>query len=244
MDLGKPQVAQACGCVGGHIALDLDLDLDLDLGGPQVARGCGCIGGHIVLDLDLDLNSGGPQVAVSWVCDCIGGHIDSDLDSDSDLDLDSDGPNGVSGCSSLDSEGNIPGSVAGSCIPASLLQEEEEESGESKSDVSPQDKNLTEELDELTVSSNSEGDGTAEPGPARALLEDLRCRLALQTLDAPQTALDYALDVLCNFSMLCTACEKLAVVSKDKKIDILFRARVASMVGTLNLFLDPELKYT
>ena len=59
MDLGKPQVAQACGCVGGHIALDLDL------GRPQVARGCGCIGGHIVLDLDLDLNSGGPQVAVS-----------------------------------------------------------------------------------------------------------------------------------------------------------------------------------
>lgn len=159
------------------------------------------------------------------------------------MDLDSDGPNGVSGCSSLDLEGNIPGSVAGSCIPASLLQKEEE-SGESKSDVSPQDKNLTEELDELTVSSDSEGDGTAEPGPARALLEDLRCRLALETLDAPQTVLDYALDVLCNFSMLCTACEKLAVVSKDKKIDILFRARVASMVGTLNLFLDPELKYT
>ena len=208
LDLRGPQVARACGCVGGHIGLDSR--------GPQFARACGCIGGHIGLDSDSDSESRGPQVAQA--CGCVGGH------------------------SSLDSEGNVPSSVAGSRIPAYLLREEEEESGESESGVSPQDKNMTEELNELTV--DSDGDGTAEQGPARALLEDLRRGLALGTVDAPQTALDYALDVLCDFSMLRTACEKLAVVSKDKKIDILFRARVASMVGTLNLFLDPELRYT
>jgi hypothetical protein len=234
LDSRGPQVARACGCVGGHIGLDSR--------GPQFARACGCVGGHIGLDLDLDLDSRGPQFARA--CGCIGGHIGLDSDSDSE----SCGPQVAQACgcvgghSSLDSEGNVPGSVAGSRIPAYLLREEEEESGESESGVSPQDKNMTEELNELTV--DSDGNGTAEQGPARALLEDLRRGLALGTVDAPQTALDYALDVLCDFSMLRTACEKLAVVSKDKKIDILFRACVASMVGTLNLFLDPELRYT
>ena len=44
--------------------------------------------------------------------------------------------------------------------------------------------------------------------------------------------------------MLQLACERLQVVSKNKKIDVLFRARVVSMLGALNLFLNPKLKYT
>ena len=84
----------------------------------------------------------------------------------------------------------------------------------------------------------------AGPGPARAFFEELRHGLSLEILDAPQTALDNALDLLCNHRMLYDASEKLAAVSKDKKIEILFRTRVVSMVGTLNLFLDPELNYS
>jgi hypothetical protein len=34
------------------------------------------------------------------------------------------------------------------------------------------------------------------------------------------------------------------VKSKDKKIDVLFRGRLTGMVGTLNLYLDPQLSYT
>jgi hypothetical protein len=45
-------------------------------------------------------------------------------------------------------------------------------------------------------------------------------------LDAPQTALDNVLDLLCDHKMLYAASEKLAAMSKDKKIKILFRARV------------------
>jgi hypothetical protein len=33
-------------------------------------------------------------------------------------------------------------------------------------------------------------------------------------------------------------------MGKDKNIDILFRARVVSMVDTLNIFLDPEMTCT
>ena len=31
---------------------------------------------------------------------------------------------------------------------------------------------------------------------------------------------------------------------KDKKLDILYRAQLTGMVGTLNLYLDPELSFT
>lgn len=36
----------------------------------------------------------------------------------------------------------------------------------------------------------------------------------------------------------------MTVKSKDKKLDVLFRARLTGMVGTLNLYLDPQLSYT
>jgi hypothetical protein len=37
---------------------------------------------------------------------------------------------------------------------------------------------------------------------------------------------------------------RLAVKAKDPKLDVTFRARITAMVGTLNLYLDPELSYT
>jgi len=36
----------------------------------------------------------------------------------------------------------------------------------------------------------------------------------------------------------------LAVKSKDSKLDVIFRSRIVAMVGTLNLYLDPQLTFT
>lgn len=92
----------------------------------------------------------------------------------------------------------------------------------------------------------SEGKATERllAGPAKALLEELRCELPRKIVDMPQTGLDNVLDILDNHSMLHAARERLQVVSKDKTIDVLFCMHVASMIATLNLFLNPELRYT
>ena len=37
---------------------------------------------------------------------------------------------------------------------------------------------------------------------------------------------------------------ELSIKAKDKKLDVLFCARITGMVGTLNLYLDPQLSYT
>jgi uncharacterized protein (DUF1499 family) len=47
-----------------------------------------------------------------------------------------------------------------------------------------------------------------------------------------------------DFPALHHAKAKLDVKAKDTKLDITFRSRIASMVDTLNLYLDPELSYT
>jgi hypothetical protein len=64
--------------------------------------------------------------------------------------------------------------------------------------------------------------------------------------NTPATASDAVLNQLhCkDFPALRQACASLTVTSKDKKIDVVFRARMTGMVGTLNLYLDPELSYT
>jgi len=64
--------------------------------------------------------------------------------------------------------------------------------------------------------------------------------------DTPATASDTVLDRLHYkyFPALCRARAILTVKSKDKKIDVIFRACIMGMVGTLNLYLDPELSYT
>jgi hypothetical protein len=37
---------------------------------------------------------------------------------------------------------------------------------------------------------------------------------------------------------------ELSVKAKDKKLDVFFRALITGMIGTLNLYLDPQLSYT
>jgi hypothetical protein len=91
-----------------------------------------------------------------------------------------------------------------------MLWEEQEESEdsteESDLDISPQDKHLTKNLDELTMDDKSEpgneGNEAEGPGPARALLEELRHALPLEIVDEPRNALDNAFDLLCNRPML------------------------------------------
>jgi hypothetical protein len=47
-----------------------------------------------------------------------------------------------------------------------------------------------------------------------------------------------------NLPMLRRARAKLSVKMKDRRLDIFFRGRLTAMVGTLNLYLDPQLSYT
>ena len=61
-----------------------------------------------------------------------------------------------------------------------------------------------------------------------------------------ETLTDRALNQLNykNFPALRRARAKLTLKSKDKKIDVVLRARITAMVGTLNLYLDPEVSYS
>ena len=47
-----------------------------------------------------------------------------------------------------------------------------------------------------------------------------------------------------DFPTLRQAKAALTVKAKDKKLDVVFRSCITAMVGTLNLYLDPELSYT
>jgi len=47
-----------------------------------------------------------------------------------------------------------------------------------------------------------------------------------------------------DFPELRRARAKLTVKSKDKLLDVFFRSRITGMLGTLNLYLDPELSYS
>jgi hypothetical protein len=77
------------------------------------------------------------------------------------------------------------------------------------------------------------------------LLQDLREGRKPQD-NSPDTASDTALDQLHykDFPALRWICASLTVKSKDKKIDVLFRAQITGMIGVLNLYLDPELSYS
>jgi len=79
------------------------------------------------------------------------------------------------------------------------------------------------------------------PSPVATLLENLWRGVPP---DAPQSAIDDTLDILGDHSRLLAAQDQLAVISKDKTVDVLFHTRIVSMVGTLSLFLDKELGYT
>jgi hypothetical protein len=77
------------------------------------------------------------------------------------------------------------------------------------------------------------------------MLEDLRAGRTPKD-DSLATASDLALDQLHykDFPALRRARASLEVKSKDHKIDVFFRARITAMLGTLNLYLDPDLTYT
>ncbi|KAF8573614.1 hypothetical protein K439DRAFT_1624948 [Ramaria rubella] len=72
-----------------------------------------------------------------------------------------------------------------------------------------------------------------------ALLADLHDGTKENGTDKALVSLDWR-----DFPALHQAREKLTIKSKDKKLDVFFRSRITSMVGTLNLYLDPELSYS
>ncbi|KAG2363590.1 hypothetical protein BDR07DRAFT_1460242 [Suillus spraguei] len=63
--------------------------------------------------------------------------------------------------------------------------------------------------------------------------------------DSPETFTDSVLNALNykDFPALRHARAKITVNSKDKKLDVIFRSHITAMLGTLNLYLDPELSY-
>jgi hypothetical protein len=62
----------------------------------------------------------------------------------------------------------------------------------------------------------------------------------------PETPTDNLLNGLSykDFPALCRARAQLNIESRNKKIDVFFRARITAMAGTLNLYLDPMLSYS
>jgi hypothetical protein len=74
-----------------------------------------------------------------------------------------------------------------------------------------------------------------------AFLEEIRQK-ALP--EGPRAAVDNALDIINDLPTLHAARDRLTLMGKDKKIEIFIRARIMSMVGALNIFLDSETTYT
>ena len=64
--------------------------------------------------------------------------------------------------------------------------------------------------------------------------------------NSPPTESDTVLNQINYKDLLNLRCARaeLSVKAKDKKLDVFFRARITGMVGTLNLYLDPQLSYT
>ncbi|KAG6871717.1 hypothetical protein C0992_010438, partial [Termitomyces sp. T32_za158] len=77
------------------------------------------------------------------------------------------------------------------------------------------------------------------------LLQELRDG-KLPTDDTGPSIIDDELNLMNykDFPALQRACAALMIKSKDKKLDVVFRARITAMVGVLNLYLHPELSYT
>ncbi|KAF7361462.1 RNF220 domain-containing protein [Mycena sanguinolenta] len=86
---------------------------------------------------------------------------------------------------------------------------------------------------------------TAAQQKVAEMLQDL-CADKTPKDDSLATASDLALDQLHykDFPALRRARALLEIKSKDKKLDVFFRGRITAMLGTLNLYLDPELSYT
>ncbi|KAG1895017.1 uncharacterized protein F5891DRAFT_1194680 [Suillus fuscotomentosus] len=116
------------------------------------------------------------------------------------------------------------------------VQEEEEESSESESD-SFMGKNPS-QLSPVEILSSKKDE------QIQKMLEDIRngqppCDDSPETFtDSVLNAMDYK-----DFPALRRARAKIAVSSKDKKLDVVFRSHITAMLGALNLYLDPELSY-
>jgi len=57
-------------------------------------------------------------------------------------------------------------------------------------------------------------------------------------IQEPATPADKALDLLADGAILCSACQSLTVMGRDKSLGVVLHACILSMVGVLNLFLD------
>lgn len=79
----------------------------------------------------------------------------------------------------------------------------------------------------------------------RELLEALKQKQRPKD-DSPETQTDIQLNGLSykDFSQLRQARASLTIKEKDKLLDVFFRSRITGMVGTLNLYLDPQLSYS
>jgi hypothetical protein len=120
------------------------------------------------------------------------------------------------------------------------LREEEESEDETMRDAEGSGGDGT------AVAQESDGSiASSEQSDAEQMIEQLRNGIRPHD-DGVETMSDAELNKLSylDFEGLRKACAKLKVLSKDKKLDIVFRARITAMVGTINLYMDSELSYT
>ena len=117
-----------------------------------------------------------------------------------------------------------------------MCEEEEESENETPRD---------EESGDGTTVAQNENDTQSEQVEAEQMIEQLRdgiwpCDDGTETMsDAKLNKLSYL-----DFKGLHKAHAKLTVLSKDKKLDVVFCARITALVGTINLYMDSELSYT
>ena len=122
------------------------------------------------------------------------------------------------------------------------LREEEEESASDPESVTERDHDQVLE-NKTTFSSNKIT--LEQQQQVKELLNDLRNGKRPND-DSEETPIDVALNSINyeNFPALRRACAKLSVKARDHKLNVTFRACITAMVGTLNIYLDPELSYT
>ena len=119
-------------------------------------------------------------------------------------------------------------------------EEEEESSEDTRSDSSEEDASCG----HAEAAEQAAPDANGAQKAVQVLLENLRRGCAPVDGSAP-AAIDSVLDLLHDHAMLSRARETLQnKQNQAKSLDVIFKARIAAMIGVLNLFLDPGLSYT
>ena len=77
----------------------------------------------------------------------------------------------------------------------------------------------------------------------QVLLENLRHGRTPADESTP-SLIDDSLELLHDYAALSRAKDMLMLQSRDKMLDVVFRAHISAMAGVLSLFLDPDLSYT